>query len=106
MAFYQLQNMIEYKSKICGIPVVFVDPHYTSQRCSRCKTIGTRNNKKFSCPCGHVDHADSNAAFNIAALELLNNTECNDQLLTDRDVNKGSTDTPQLETQLRMAEVA
>jgi putative transposase len=103
--FYQLQSMIEYKSKICGVPVVFVDPHYTSQRCSRCKTIGTRNHKKFSCLCGHVDHADSNAAFNIAAaLELLNNTECNDQLLVDRDTNKGSTDIPQLETQLRDCE--
>ncbi len=103
--FYQLQSMIEYKSKICGVPVVFVDPHYTSQRCSRCKTIGTRNNKKFSCPtCGHVDHADSNAAFNIAALELLNNNECNDQLVQDRDCTKGSTDTPQLETQLRDCE--
>ena len=100
--FYQLQSMIEYKSKICGIPVVYIDPHYTSKKCSRCGLIGNRNNKKFSCPyCGHVDHADSNAAFNIAALELSStNTECNDQLLTDRDVNKGNTDIPQLETRI------
>ena len=112
--FYQLQSMIEYKSKICGIPLVFVDPHYTSQRCSRCKTIGIRKQKNFSCPsCGHVDHADSNAAFNIAALESSNNTECNDRLLVDRslalksannDTNKGSTDTPHLETQLQVCE--
>jgi putative transposase len=105
--FYQLQSMIEYKSKICGIPVVFIDPHYTSQKCSRCKTIGTREQKKFTCSCGHVDHADSNAAFNIAAFELSKkNNECNDQLLIDRDINKGSTDTPHLETQLCESKVA
>ena len=98
--FYQLQSMIEYKSKICGIPVVYIDPRYTSQKCSRCGLIGNRDKKKFSCPCGHVDHADANAAFNIAASASLNNTESNDQLLIDRDINKGSTDTPHLETQL------
>jgi len=105
--FYQLQSMIEYKAKICGIPLVFIDPHYTSQRCSRCKTIGIRNNKKFTCPqCGHVDHADSNAAFNIAIAESLNNTECNDQSVADRDATEGSTDTPQLETQQPIRAVA
>ena len=105
--FYQLQSMIEYKSKIYGIPVVFIDPRYTSQKCSRCKTIGIRNQKKFTCPqCGHVDHADSNAAFNIANSESLNNTEGNDQSLADRDANEGSTDTPHLETQPSMSEVA
>lgn len=106
--FYQLQSMIEYKSKICGIPVVYIDPHYTSQKCSRCGLIGSRNEKKFSCPwCGHVDHADSNAAFNIASFELpKQNNECDDQLLVDRDISKGSTDTPRLETQLLERAVA
>ena len=105
--FYQLQSMIEYKSKICGIPVVYIDPHYTSQKCSKCGLISLRDHKKFTCPhCGHVDHADANAAFNIAVGVSLNNTEGNDQSLTDRDVNEGSTDTPQLETQLRLCEVA
>lgn len=100
--FYQLQSMIEYKAKICGIPVIYIDPHYTSQKCSKCGTIGIRNNKKFSCPtCGHVDHADSNAAFNIAAaLEFTSkDIECNDQSLVDRDTNERNTDIRQLEIQ-------
>ena len=112
--FYQLGKMIEYKAKICGIPLLYIDPRYTSQRCSKCGLIGKREGKKFMCTnevCGHVDHADSNAAFNIskgmaiaipatAALELLNNTEGNDQSIVDRDTIEGSTDTPHLETQI------
>ncbi len=107
--FYQLGQMIEYKAKICGIPVQYVDPQYTSQKCSRCGNIGNRNGKKFMCTneeCMHVDHADSNAAFNIAAKESFENQRSNDQLLTDRDVNKGNTDIPQLETQLCSRKVA
>jgi len=103
--FYQLQSMIEYKSKICGIPVMYIDPRYTSQRCSRCGHIGNRDGKKFSCSCGHVDHADANASFNIA-LASPEQSMSNDQSATDRDVADGSPDTPQLETQLCVSEVA
>ena len=115
--FYQLQSMIEYKSKICGIPLVYIEPAYTSQTCSRCRQIGIRKQKKFSCPhCGHVDHADSNAAFNIAEGTPVGVTDkafefsskdivSNDQSAIDRDIAEGSTDTPHLETQLRSCEV-
>ncbi len=99
--FYQLQMMIEYKSKICGIPLVYVDPRYTSQKCSRCGLISKKNRrqKSYTCTlCGHVDHADANAAFNISALAFYNSLS-NGQLVQDRDCTKGSTDTPQLETQ-------
>nr|MDO8080233.1 zinc ribbon domain-containing protein [Candidatus Freyarchaeota archaeon] len=74
-----------------------MEPEYTSKTCSRCGHVGYRNDKKFMYPyCGHVDHADVNAAFNIA----LRQTGIG-QFSTDRDVLKGSTDTPK-EATVRM----
>ena len=84
------------------MPVIYIDPKYTSQKCSRCGLVDSNNRKqkKYSCAhCGHVDHADANAAFNIAALAFQEYSMSNDQSLIDRDINEGSTDAPQLETQ-------
>lgn len=68
-AFYQLRRFIEYKAKLAGVPVVYVNPKYTSQTCSKCghrdkKNRPTRDD--FKCvQCGYVAPADHNAAENI-----------------------------------------
>lgn len=67
-SFYFLQKMVERKAQKLGIPVIYVNPAYTSKRCSRCGGFGRRYRKKFECPhCGYTVHADVNAAFNIAS---------------------------------------
>ena len=86
-SFYQLKQLIEYKAKKSGVLVSFINPKNTSKICSRCGLIGQRNGKIFKCTCGHVDHADVNASFNIAL-------NINDQSMQDRDCIEGSTDTP------------
>lgn len=68
-AFAQLEKFIKYKSALRGVPVVNVDPAYTSQACSRCGNIQKPDGKQYTCKsCGHRDHRDVNAAFNIARL--------------------------------------
>jgi len=92
-SFYQLQQMIEYKSKKQGVPVFYVEPQYTSQRCSKCGHIENANRKGnlFQCKeCGTVENAGANAGFNIAYLHQQGISRFN----KERDLLKGSTDTP------------
>ena len=66
-SFYSLQRLVEKRATERGIDVIYVDPSYTSKRCSRCGKFGRRFRKRFECPhCGYMAHADVNAAFNIA----------------------------------------
>ena len=69
-AFAQLGDFIVYKAKRAGVPLVFVDPAYTSQTCAQCGHVDKRNRVDqglFICRgCGVVAHADRNASHNIA----------------------------------------
>ena len=68
-AYYQLEQTMENKALEAGKMVLFVNPKYTSQRCSRCGHI-TRSNRhgsEFACKqCEFTIHADLNAARNIS----------------------------------------
>lgn len=69
-AFAQLAAFVLYKAEWAGVPVVQVDPAYTSQMCSWCGHTEKANRptqELFACrSCGVVAHADWNAARNIA----------------------------------------
>ena len=92
-SFYQLKQMVEYKAKKQGVPVFYVAPEYTSQRCSVCGHIesSNRKGKLFQCKlCGKVENADVNAGFNIAYLHQTGIS----RFVKDRDLTKGNTDVP------------
>lgn len=68
-AFAQLESFLKYKAALRGVPILYVDPAYTSQACSRCGSIHKPEGKHFKCvSCGHNEHRDANAAFNIGRL--------------------------------------
>lgn len=70
-SFAQLGAFVAYKAARAGVAVAFVDPRHTSQRCSGCGHIDKNNRPdqaRFRCTsCGFAEHADVNAARNIAA---------------------------------------
>lgn len=76
-AFGQLRSFLEYKGLLYGVPIVVVDPRYTSQTCNICKHLGKRINKNFKCNnCGNNMDADFNASLNIASLgRVVNHAE-------------------------------
>lgn len=66
--FYQLEQLLQYKAANLGFAIIEVDPHHTSQGCSKCgHTVkSNRHGHKFVCKaCGYSLHADLNAARNI-----------------------------------------
>jgi IS605 OrfB family transposase len=69
-AFAQLGQFIAYKARRAGVPVVYVDPAYTSRECADCHHIEKANRVSqalFICRgCGVVAHADRNASRVIA----------------------------------------
>jgi putative transposase len=68
-AISRLLHMLSYKCADAGVPVVYVSPDFTSQRCPRCGTIHKNNRRTqalFRCvSCGFQHNADIVAALNL-----------------------------------------
>ena len=68
-ASHHLRSFLSYKAQLAGVPLVAVDPRYTSQTCSVCghrEKANRVSQSSFLCKsCGYAAHADYNAAVNI-----------------------------------------
>jgi transposase len=55
----------QYKAEAKGLQVIYVNPAYSSQACSKCGCLGVRYRHHFKCLCGHQQHSDLNASRNL-----------------------------------------
>lgn len=65
--FYRLAEFIEYKAKLAGITVEYVNPAYTSQTCPVCGNTHHANGRNYTCRCGFHAHRDILGARNICS---------------------------------------
>ncbi len=68
-----LRFFLAYKAESAGREFVAVPPHYTSQKCSRCKELVQKSLsvRTHVCPsCGYMADRDTNAAQNILRIGL------------------------------------
>ena len=73
-AFGKLKDFVEYKAEYEGLFVDTIDPRNSSKRCNECGFVhdNNRHSGEFECRrCGKQNHADYNAAKNVAELYLL-----------------------------------
>lgn len=64
-SFHRLAQFIEYKSKLAGILVEYVNPAYTSQTCPVCGSVHHADDRNYTCECGFHIHRDLLGAMNI-----------------------------------------
>lgn len=73
-AFAQLFAFVGYKARLAALPVMVVNPAYSSQLCPSCGTVGKQNRPDrdtFRCSsCSHTGPADLVAARNIRTFAL------------------------------------
>ncbi len=75
-SFYRLAQFIEYKAKLAGISVEYVNPAYTSQTCPVCGHVHHANDREYTCECGFRIHRDLLGAMNICnATEFVGNRQ-------------------------------
>lgn len=70
-SFYRLSQYIEYKAKMAGIGVEYVNPKYTSQICPFCGERNHAKDRKYSCSCGYHTHRDRVGAINIISAPVI-----------------------------------
>jgi len=94
-AFHDLAAKIEYKARLAGIGVVYVDPRNTSCQCSKCGYTDKANRPSQAvfrcCECGFSLNADHNAARNISSRADINRPNA------VGNVSKSAHATPQLQ---------
>ena len=76
-SFYMLRQFLTYKCGLKSVPLILVNPAYTSVSCHKCLHIGKRNGKSFRCvnpDCLNRCDPDDQGALNIAALGRSINT--------------------------------
>lgn len=87
--YHQLQQFIKYKAEEAGIKVRFVNPYFTSRRCSQCGHIHAEFDRsfrdanrqdgyvaRFVCPaCSYEEDPDYNAARNLATLDIADHVQ-------------------------------
>lgn len=64
-SFYRLAGFIEYKAKMAGIEIEYVNPAYTSQTCPICGQLNHAKDRTYQCLCGFKTHRDRLGAMNI-----------------------------------------
>ena len=69
-SFYRLAQFIEYKARLAGITVEYINPAYTSQKCPICVDVYHANDRKYACKCGYHIHRDV-----LGAINIMNSTE-------------------------------
>jgi len=73
-SFYRLAMYIEYKARLAGIQVAYVNPSYTSQKCPKCGSLNHAKDRWYGCSCGYHTHRDIVGARNIcASTEIVGN---------------------------------
>ncbi|MEM3832616.1 MAG: transposase [Thermoprotei archaeon] len=64
--FRRLQSYIEYKAKLEGLPVVYVNPKNTSSLCPMCGgRLAPNGHRLVKCECGYESDRDVTACLNM-----------------------------------------
>lgn len=66
-SFYRLAQYIEYKARLAGIKVEYINPAYTSQTCPVCGHVHHADDRNYICRCGFHIHRDLLGAINICS---------------------------------------